>query len=126
MTTSSITCLVLEPEPASQSSIAYLLARFFPQVRLIGVTGEVDTGRRWIWERHPDLLIVESDLKGGSGWDLPIPATVKGVLYITVPDQEHTVPAPPPRRLVLYKPLNIPEFRSAFATIVPKGEADAS
>lgn len=62
--------VIIEDNIAAQELIQGLLRRHFPQLQVSGVAATVQTGRQLIDAVHPDLLLLDVQLRDGTVFDL--------------------------------------------------------
>jgi two-component system, LytTR family, response regulator len=65
-----ISTVVLDDEPMARDAILALLERYCPEVEVIGVSGDIESGVRLIRQNKPELLILDIHLTDGTSFDL--------------------------------------------------------
>lgn len=66
----AVTAVIVDDEAKFQDLIARLLADRFPEVRVLGVAGNVQEGAALVNNSHPDLLFLDVELGSMTGFDL--------------------------------------------------------
>jgi two-component system, LytTR family, response regulator len=64
------TAFIVEDELQSAVFLSKILAKQFPGIHVAGHAADVESGLRGIKEHHPDILFLDIQLKGESGFDL--------------------------------------------------------
>jgi two-component system, LytTR family, response regulator len=62
--------IIIDDEAHIRDTLARLLAGYCPQVSLVGEAGGVAEGIRVIQKLHPGLVLMDIQLKDGTGFDL--------------------------------------------------------
>lgn len=65
-----IKAVIIDDEPAMQQINSQLLSKLFPEIQLVGVAGSVDSGIELIKLQQPNLVLLDVELTGGTGFDL--------------------------------------------------------
>ena len=65
-----IRTVFLDDEPLAREGILAMLDKYCPEVEVIGVAGDVETGVRLIRQTKPELLILDIHLTDGTSFDL--------------------------------------------------------
>jgi len=83
-----IKAVIIDDEPAMQELNSRLLAEYFPTIKLAGTADSVASGLDLIQETRPDLVLLDIEIKGGTGFQILQqlkPFTFK-VIFITAFD----------------------------------------
>ena len=79
--------LLIEDEAAARAIMHHMLAAH-PQVRVVGEAGSVTAARRLLARDNYDLVFLDIQLVGGSGFDLvPFVRREARVIFVTAHDQ---------------------------------------
>jgi two-component system LytT family response regulator len=65
-----LTALIIDDEPHIRDTLSILLARFCPQVNLVGEATGVATGIQAVSELNPGLVFLDMNLGDGNAFDL--------------------------------------------------------
>jgi two-component system, LytTR family, response regulator len=65
-----ISTVILDDEPMARDAILALLERYCPEIEVIGVAGDIESGVRLIRQNKPELLILDIHLTDGTSFDL--------------------------------------------------------
>ncbi len=65
-----IRTVVLDDEPLARDAIMALLEKYCPEIEVIGVAGDIESGVRFIRQNRPELLILDIHLMDGTSFDL--------------------------------------------------------
>lgn len=68
--THSIDAIVVEDEERAQSYLLGILEEFCPQIKVLGCADSPETGKELIDELKPDLIFLDIQMNGGTGFDL--------------------------------------------------------
>ncbi len=117
MGSEKITALIVDDERLAVDGIKILLADF-PQIRVIGSADCIKTAVDMIKRRRPDIIFLDIQLQGESGFDLFEKTLVKAkVIFITAYDQ-YAIRAFEVNALdYLLKPVSKKRFGAAMARI---------
>ena len=66
----SIRSVIIDDEPQFRELVATLLKTRFPEVSVVGMAGDVPTGASLVKEKKPDILFLDVELDGLTGFDL--------------------------------------------------------
>lgn len=79
-----ITALLVDDEPRATTRLAELLDEFRDDVEVIGTASDVADARRFLAGRTPDVVFLDIDMPGGSGFDLvtSVPASSR-IVFVT-------------------------------------------
>lgn len=118
MTPDPLTAVIVDDERLAVDGIKILLADF-PQVRVVGSAACIKGAVRMIEKRQPDLIFLDIQLQGESGFDLFEKTRVRArVVFITAFDR-YAVRAFEVNALdYLLKPVGRKRFASAMARIL--------
>jgi len=65
----TITAIIIDDEPFARDDLRYLLSNF-NQVEIIGEAARVDQAREMLTRCRPDVVFLDIELRGGTGFDL--------------------------------------------------------
>lgn len=65
-----INTIIIDDETGIRNVIKSLLERFCPNINLIGQADSVESGLELIIKTHPDLVFLDVEMPGGSGFDI--------------------------------------------------------
>lgn len=65
-----IKTVIIDDEPAMQEVNSRLLAEYFPEINIMGIADSVESGVLLIQKAEPDLVLLDIELKDGSGFQL--------------------------------------------------------
>ncbi|MDA3943454.1 MAG: LytTR family DNA-binding domain-containing protein [Bacteroidetes bacterium] len=65
-----IKAVIIDDEPAMQEVNSRLLNEYFPEIKILGTADSVETGIRLIQNVEPDLVLLDIEIKGGSGFQI--------------------------------------------------------
>ncbi|WP_346854462.1 LytTR family DNA-binding domain-containing protein [uncultured Draconibacterium sp.] len=65
-----IKTVIIDDEPAMQQVNSQLLAEYFPDVEQVGIADSIQTGVELILKENPDLVLLDIELKDGTGFQL--------------------------------------------------------
>jgi two-component system, LytTR family, response regulator len=65
-----IRTIIIDDEAHNRDTLRKLLEMHCPQVSVVGEAPGVQTGINLIRERHPDLVLLDINMKDGTGFDL--------------------------------------------------------
>jgi len=85
-----LTTIIIDDEAHIRDTLTRLLARYCPQVSVVGEASGVADGRKAIHDLHPDLLFLDMNLSDGNAFDmLHLLKTFNfGVVFISTFDRE--------------------------------------
>jgi two-component system, LytTR family, response regulator len=112
--------LIIDDEPHIRDTLRKLLARHCPQVSVIGEAANVAEGIRAIQKLHPDLVLLDINMKDGTGFDLlnAFPKIKFKVIFISAFDK-NTIRAFKLSSLeYLMKPVNPVELTDAINKVI--------
>lgn len=66
----TIRTILIEDIPAELSLIKNLLATYCPEIEVVGATGQVSEAIQLISQHHPDLLLMDIEITGGTSYDV--------------------------------------------------------
>ena len=70
MSTSQISCVIIDDEENSIKVLSRFLQEYCPDVKILGTGNNVDTGIEAILEHNPQLVFLDIEMPLGSGFDL--------------------------------------------------------
>ena len=111
-----IKTVIIDDEPAMQEVNSSLLAEYFPEISLMGIADSVETGVRLIQKVKPDLVLLDIEIKGGSGFHVLQklrPYNFK-VVFITAFDNYAIKAIKFSAHDYILKPVNETEFQQAI------------
>ncbi len=111
-----IKAVIIDDEPAMQNINSRLLAEYFPDITLTGIAGSVDSGIKLIQKEKPDLVLLDIEIKGGSGFHILQqlrPYNFK-VVFITAFDNYAIKAIKFSAHDYILKPVNETEFHQAI------------
>jgi len=111
-----IKAVIIDDEPAMQEVNSRLLADYFPGIKLMGKADSVETGVRLIQTVEPDLVLLDIEIKGGSGFQILQqlrPYKFK-VVFITAFDNYAIKAIKFSAHDYIMKPVNETEFQQAI------------
>ncbi len=62
--------IVVDDEPGARSALINLLTNLFEDIKIVGEADGVDSGKKLIAEKKPDLLFLDVQMQDGTGFDL--------------------------------------------------------
>jgi two-component system, LytTR family, response regulator len=65
-----ITCIIIDDEVSGRLVLKELISKFCSQVRIIGEAGNIQDAYELIVTKKPDLILLDIQMPGGSGFDL--------------------------------------------------------
>jgi len=65
-----ITAIIIDDEQAARDNLKLLLDKFCPNVEILGMANNISKGISLILEHDPELVFLDVDMPGGSGFDL--------------------------------------------------------
>ena len=111
-----IKAIIIDDEPAIQEVNSRLLADYFPEITLLGIADSVETGVNLIQKTEPDLVLLDIEIKGGSGFQILQqlrPYNFK-VVFITAFDNYAIKAIKFSAHDYILKPVNETEFQQAI------------
>ncbi len=61
--------VIIDDEEFARQNISLILHEYFPQIEIIGEADSVSSGIEEITTKKPDLVFLDVDIKGGTGFD---------------------------------------------------------
>lgn len=109
-------CVVIEDETNSKILIQEMLHLYFPDIHLVGVGDSVEEGKRLINLMKPDVVLLDIEIAGGTGFDIldSLEQTDVKVIFITGYEQYAIRAIRYATVDYLLKPVNVEELRTAF------------
>lgn len=107
---------VIDDEVKSRTNLIQLLQRFCPDVTIVLEAGSISEGLPVLVATRPDLLILDIEMPGGTGFDLleHFPQPFFEIIFITA-HSEHALPAIKAGAIdYLLKPISIEELKTAI------------
>lgn len=124
---SKLSLVLVDDEEKSRKVLGTLVKEYFPEVSIIGESGDVDEAYALINRTHPDLVLLDIQMPGGDGFWLlkkweKIPFDV---IFVTSFD-EHAIEAIKYSALdYLLKPVQVHELRFAIDKAIHQTESRA-
>jgi DNA-binding LytR/AlgR family response regulator len=87
----TIKAMIIDDEPFARDDLRYMLAAH-PEVEVKWEAGRIDEARRLLEENTPDVVFLDIQLRGGSGFDLLESIDPQKTNYIFVTALEECVP----------------------------------
>lgn len=115
-----IKAVIIDDEPAMQELNSRLLAEYFPDIKLAGTADSVESGLSLIRDTRPDLVLLDIEIKGGTGFEILQelkPFTFK-VIFITAFDTFAIKAIKFSALDYILKPVNEAEFQPAIQKAV--------
>jgi two-component system, LytTR family, response regulator len=111
----SVQALLIDDEANNLHNLAQLLARWCPEVHVLATAMDADTGRQLIVQHRPDLVFLDIQMPGKSGFDLLQSLTHYDfeVIFVTAYDQYGIQAVKFAAVDYLLKPINIDELQAA-------------
>ena len=79
--------LIVDDEPLACDEIQFLLEDF-PEIEVIGEVNNIDAAKKFINDKDPDLIFLDIQLPGESGFDLLNKVDIRGhVVFVTAYDE---------------------------------------
>ncbi|MCB0572542.1 MAG: response regulator transcription factor [Phaeodactylibacter sp.] len=80
-----LNALIIDDEPEARAMLRHMLARYCPEMRIMGEAGGVIDGISAIRNISPDIVFLDIQLADGTGFDLLIdfPQPEFGIIFIT-------------------------------------------
>jgi two-component system LytT family response regulator len=121
-------CVIVEDEINSRILLQEILARYFPELKLQGVASSVDESVQLIDTLKPDLILMDVEITGGTGFDVLDKLTYRQGRVIFITGYEHyAVKAIKYAALdYLVKPISIQELGEALKRIQDPKTSEAS
>lgn len=107
--------IIVDDEKKSQNTLGKMLLRYCPEVELCGYAKNVEEALKLYTQYTPDLLFLDIQMPGGSGFDLldNIDSHTASVIFTTA-HNEYAIKAIRANALdYLLKPINIDELQEA-------------
>lgn len=111
-----IKAIIIDDEPAMQEVNSRLLAEYFPEINLMGIADSVETGVRLIQKADPDIVLLDIEIKGGSGFQVlqQLKPYKFKVVFITAFDNYAIKAIKFSAHDYIMKPVNETEFQQAI------------
>ena len=65
-----INAVIIDDEPLLVKSIAFMLQKYCPNIKIVGTAGSAITGKTLIESQKPDLVFLDIQMPMGNGFDL--------------------------------------------------------
>jgi two-component system LytT family response regulator len=109
-------CIIIEDETKSREALQIMLREYFPEVKVLGAADSANEGIRLIEAYSPDVVFLDIEMKGGSGFKVvdAFPKPSFKVIFTTA-YSEYAIKAIKKSALdYLLKPINIEELEEAI------------
>lgn len=124
----TIKSLIIDDELNNCHNLQNILARYCPEVDVLGMAHNATEGLELILKEQPDLVFLDIQMPGGSGFDLL--ASIKNpdfdVIFVTAYNQYAIKAIRMSAIDYLLKPINILELREAVSRVKAKNELKSS
>lgn len=78
-----INAVLVDDEPGNSGILTEMLRQYCPSVHVCGSAAGIDEAERLIGDAHPDLLFLDIQMPGGSGFDLLDRVNDTAVIFVT-------------------------------------------
>lgn len=122
-TSASKTVFILDDEPGTVSYLDGLFSTFFPDIVVAGSAQNLESACLQIAHSKPDLILVDIELSGQSGFDLPfhlkawIPELKPVFLFISADEKYGKLAINHPGSFFLSKPIQIQALKDIIARL---------
>jgi two-component system, LytTR family, response regulator len=113
---SSRTCIVVDDEPMARRFLSEMIRNYTQGVTIVGEADSVDGAVALIKKEHPDIVFLDLELIGGSGFEVlerTDPSTFRTVC-ISASNNHVAETLRYPNTTFLFKPISIQELRDAL------------
>jgi two-component system LytT family response regulator len=112
-------CIIIEDEINSRLLLQQMLAKFFPDVKLLGVGGSVTEGIALLSNLNPDVVLLDIEITEGTGFDILDQLKDKNIKVIFITGYEHYALKAIKYSALDYilKPVALEELRNALAKV---------
>ncbi len=62
--------VIIDDEEFARRNISLIIHEYFPQIEIVGEADSVSSGIQEITTKNPDLIFLDVDIKGGTGFDI--------------------------------------------------------
>ena len=117
-----ISCLIVDDEPKSRQVLNLLLSNYCDQTVVVGQADSVETGIQLMQKRKPELLFLDIELAGKTGFDLleAIPKRSCEVIFVTGFEQYAREAIRYSGMAYLLKPIDLDELLEAVERVEQK------
>ena len=118
--------LIIDDEAHIRDTLSKLLARYCPAVSVVGEASGVEEGIKAIQTLHPDLVLLDVNMKDGTGFDLlhSLDTVDFKIIFISACDK-NTIKAFKLSGIeYLLKPVNPVELMAALRKVVETEQED--
>lgn len=106
--------LIVDDEALAREELRFLLSKI-PSVGRINEANNIDEAEAYILQHHPDVILLDINMPGGSGFDLLERLTLAPAIIFTTAYSEHALKAFEVNALdYLLKPINPSRLTSAL------------
>ena len=111
------TCVIIDDEKRGREFLSTILSRHFPEIREVGQAKSVDESVALIESTRPDILFLDIEIIGGTGFDVleSIRQESHLVVFITAYANYRKEADRYPNARFLLKPISIAVLREALA-----------
>ena len=119
-----INAVIVDDVKNSREVLAQLLAKFCPEVEMMGEAADVNEGYSLIKSKKPDLVFLDVQMPPESGFDLlkKFDSIPFSVIFITSYDQYAITAIKFSAIDYLLKPVDVSELKSALSKVITKKE----
>jgi two-component system, LytTR family, response regulator len=117
--------LLIDDEKNALSALRKLLEQFCPDVQVVGEAQTALEGLRLIRQQSPDIVFLDVEMPGGTGFDLlEALDKINFSTIFTTAHEQYTIPAIRAGASdYLLKPVSVDELRAAIQRVAIKGKA---
>jgi two-component system LytT family response regulator len=117
-----IEAIIVEDEKGVRDLLNLLIKKYCPQVKVVGLAGDIETAFRKINEKKPDLVFLDVQMPRGNGFDLLKKFdTVSFDVVFTTSHNHYALQALKAEAIdYLLKPFDIVELNSAVEKVIKK------
>lgn len=114
-----IRAMIVDDEPKGRSALALLLATHFPEVEVIAQAADAAAARTALAASIPDVLFLDIEMPGGSGFELlaSLGEVTFDVIFVTAYDHYALKAIKFSALDYLLKPVSVAELREAIAKV---------
>ncbi len=115
MNQNSVKVLIVDDERSARHVLAGYIEKYCPELELIGEADQIVAAKSMIEKHHPDLVFLDVEMPGGSGFDLldQLSDLNFGVIFVTAFDQYAIQAINHGAAYYLLKPLSIDDLIDA-------------
>jgi two-component system, LytTR family, response regulator len=111
------TCVVIDDERMGRNFLIGMLRKHFPDIEVLGEADSVETAVALITEKRPDIVFLDVEIIGGSGFDVirKFPERTFLVVFISAFDSYTKDSNRYLNTKFLLKPISLDEMRAAVS-----------